>query len=208
MRATEEERRDLAELLAALTEDQWDAPTLCDRWRVREVVAHMTMPFRMSPPRFFWELARSGGRFNRMSDRCARQDATRLSSADLVTSMRDNLRHPWSPPGGGEVGALSHDVIHGLDVTVGLGLGRRVPLDRLSLIMDGMKPKNVAYFGTDLTGVSLRATDMDWSFGTGTPLRAPAQDLLLVVCGRLLPPGHLEGAAAARYTRRDGPSAR
>jgi len=35
------ERADLTELLATLTPAQWDTPSLCAGWRVREVVAHM-----------------------------------------------------------------------------------------------------------------------------------------------------------------------
>jgi hypothetical protein len=124
-----------------------------------------------------------------------------MSSDDLLGCLRANVAHPWKPPGGGLAGALSHDVIHGLDITVGLGLDRRVPLDRMALVFDAMTPKCVGYFGTDLTGVRLAATDLDWSHGTGTPVRATAQHLLLVVCGRRLPPGLLQGDAAARYSR-------
>jgi len=36
------ERRMLVSYLETLTADQWDEPTLCDGWRVREVVAHLT----------------------------------------------------------------------------------------------------------------------------------------------------------------------
>ena len=35
------ERTDLADLLATLTLQQWEAPPLCERWRVRAVVAHV-----------------------------------------------------------------------------------------------------------------------------------------------------------------------
>ncbi len=35
------ERTDLADLLATLTLQQWEAPSLCERWRVRDVVAHV-----------------------------------------------------------------------------------------------------------------------------------------------------------------------
>ena len=35
------ERTDLADFLATLTLDQWEAPSLCERWRVRDVVAHV-----------------------------------------------------------------------------------------------------------------------------------------------------------------------
>ena len=195
------ERTDQADLLATLSARQWDAPTLCDGWRVREVVAHTTMPFRTSLPRLALDLVKARGSFNRMADRCARRDAERLSGAQLLASLRDNVAHPWKPPGGGYVGALSHDVIHGLDITVGLGLDRRVPIERLELVLGGMTPKNVAFFGTDLSGVMLQATDLEWTFGTGTPLRGSAQHLLLVVCGRRLPPGLVEGDAAARFTR-------
>ncbi|GAB2450703.1 maleylpyruvate isomerase family mycothiol-dependent enzyme [Streptosporangium sandarakinum] len=200
-KAVAAERGEQAELLAALSPEQWDAPTLCEGWRVREVVAHTTTPFRASLGRTLLELVRARGDFNRMADRCARRDATELPPERLLASLRDNVAHPWTPPGGGAGGALSHDVIHGLDITVGLGLDRRVPAERVAMVLAGMRPKNIAFFGTDLTGVRLQATDIDWSHGTGTPLRGLAQDLLLVVCGRRLPPGRLTGEAAARFSR-------
>ncbi len=120
------ERGDQADLLATLRPKQWDAPTLCDGWRVREVIAHTTMPFRTSLGRTLVELAKARGDVNRMADHCARRDAARLPAASLLASLRDNITHPWTPPGGGAHGALSHDVIHGLDITVALGLDRQV----------------------------------------------------------------------------------
>jgi uncharacterized protein (TIGR03083 family) len=201
MAAVTAERTDHADLLATFSPEQWNAPTLCAGWRVREVVAHTTMPFRTSFGRFALDLARARGNFDRMADRAARRDAARLTPAQLLASVRDNVAHPWKPPGGGLAGALSHDVIHGLDITVGLGLDRRVPIDRMALVFGAMTPRSVAYFGTDLAGVRLEATDLDWSHGTGTPVRGLAQHLLLVVCGRRLPPGLLDGDRAQRYTR-------
>jgi uncharacterized protein (TIGR03083 family) len=194
------ERRELAALLSDLTAQDWDAPTLCDGWRVREVVAHITMPFRYSLPRVMLELAKARGDFNKMADRCARQDAASLSPDELVTSLQENVNHPWKPPGGGAEGDLAHDVIHGLDITVAQGIDRRIPEDRLKIVLDGIKPKNVKFFGTDLTDVVLRADDLDWSLGSGEPLSGKAQDLLLILCGRTLPPGHLTGEPSSRYT--------
>jgi uncharacterized protein (TIGR03083 family) len=181
------ERTELAAMLGELRPEQWAAPSLCAGWRVREVVAHMTMPFRLKPQRFLLELAKAGGNFDKMADRQARKDTERLSDAELLASLRDNVAHPWKPPGGGEVGALSHDVIHGLDISVALGLGRRPPVSRVALILAGLSDRNRNYFGVDLSGVRLEATDLDFTYGEGTPLRAPAQDLLLVICGRKLP---------------------
>lgn len=195
------ERREQAELLSGLAPEQWDASTLCAGWRVREVVAHTTMPFRTSLPKIILELVAARGDFNRMSDRAARRDADRMSAEDLVAQLRDNAEHRWTPPGGGPVGALSHDVIHGLDVVVGLGLDPRVPPERVRMVLSAMRPWKIKYFGADLDGVELRATDVDWTFGSGAPVHGLAQDLLLVACGRQLPPGHLDGAAAQRFTR-------
>ena len=185
------ERRDQAEILAGLTEEQWNAPSLCEGWRVKEVVAHTTLPFRSSMWRVLLEMVKSAGRFNHASDRMARKDAAALSTDDLLRSLQANLDHPWTPPGDGPAGALSHDVIHGLDITIALGLDRRVPHDRLRVVLGGMKPGHVKYFGADLEGKRLEATDLDWTFGEGRPVRGLAQDLLMVVCGRRLPAGRL-----------------
>jgi uncharacterized protein (TIGR03083 family) len=184
------ERRDLAELLSGLTEEQWRAPSLCEGWTVQHVIAHTTLPYRSSMKRVLWEMLKSAGRFNHASDRMAREDA-RLPTSVLLDSLKNNIDHPWTPPGSGPAGALSHDVIHGLDITVALGLDRVVPHDRLKIVLDGMSPKHARYFGADLGGKRLEATDLDWAFGEGRPVRGRAQDLLLLVCGRTLPPGRL-----------------
>jgi hypothetical protein len=158
------------------------------------------MPFRTSVPRMLLELVKARGDFNRMADRSARRDAAEISQEQLLAALRDNTEHPWTPPGGGPEGALAHDVIHGLDITVGLGIDRLVPPERIAMIMAGMRPRNVAFFGADLGGVELVATDVEWSYGSGTPVRGLAQDLLLVVCGRRLPAGRLAGEAAGRFS--------
>jgi uncharacterized protein (TIGR03083 family) len=199
------ERRELAALLAALPGADWDKPSLCAGWRVREVVAHMTMPFRYSTLRFATALARARLDFAKMADRCARRDAA-APPAELVAALRDNERYPWKPPGAGLEGALTHDVIHGLDITTALGTGRRVPQDRLRQVLATVTgSESRKHFGVDLTGIELRATDLDWSFGTGAPLAGEAQDLALVLCGRQLPAGHLSGEAAARFSAGQGP---
>ena len=194
------ERRELAAVLGDLPEQSWNAPTLCAGWRVREVVAHMTMLYRYSTARFLTELARSGGRFDRMADRLARRDGAG-PVAGLVSVMAENAVSVPKTPGVGYEGALIHDVIHGLDVSVPLGLDRRVPEETLRIVLAGVtKPKSLKHFGAELDGVELRAEDLDWSFGSGTPVSGAAQDLALVICGRALPSGRLRGAASSRFT--------
>ena len=194
------ERKELADLLGGLPGESWDAQTLCAGWRVRELVAHQTMPFRYSTARFATELIKSGGNFHRMADRCARRDAARPAT-ELLAALRDNVSNPWQPPGGGLEGALIHDVIHGLDLVVPLGIDRRVPQARLRVVLHGItKPKALQHFGADLDGIELHADDMDWSFGAGSRISGAAQDLALIVCGRKLPAGRLAGELSARIT--------
>ncbi|BCK66331.1 maleylpyruvate isomerase family mycothiol-dependent enzyme [Streptomyces platensis] len=193
------ERRELAAMLDGLPAGQWDAPTLCAGWRVREVVAHMSMGFRYSLPKTVAELVRAGGNLHRMTDRCARRDAAAASTSELAGFLREHAHHPWKPPVGGIAAALGHDVVHGLDITVALGLDRRVPEDRVRLLLEKITPGTARFFGADLRGIQLRADDLDWSFGTGTPLYGSAQDLLLVAYGRKLPPGRLHGEPHPRF---------
>ncbi|MFF5935160.1 maleylpyruvate isomerase family mycothiol-dependent enzyme [Streptomyces sp. NPDC012508] len=196
------ERRELADLLDALPAESWDSPTLCGGWRVREVAAHMSLGFRSSLPRTALELVRARGRLHRMTDRCARRDAARYSTRELAALLRDNAWHPWTPPVGGAAAALGHDVVHGLDITVALGLDRRVPDDRLRILLAGVDARTLRFFRAELDGVELRATDLDWSFGTGTPVRGAAQDLLLLAYGRKLPPGRVQAESGSPGLRR------
>lgn len=194
------ERHDLADVLSGLPIEAWDAPTLCAGWRVREVVAHITTPFRYSTARFVGELARSAGNFDRMADRCARRDA-QVPPAELLAGLREHERHQWQPPGGGLAGALTHDVIHGLDITTALDIARTVPEDRIRIVLDTVSgDRSRKHFHVDLTDVALCADDIDWSLGSGRQIRGAAQDLALYLCGRKIAVGERS------HSRLDHPS--
>ncbi|MFJ3631585.1 maleylpyruvate isomerase family mycothiol-dependent enzyme [Streptomyces sp. NPDC090112] len=193
------ERREFAAVLEGLPAEKWDEPSLCGGWRVREVAAHMSMGFRYSIPRTAAELVKARGNLNRMADRCARKDAAEFSTGRLAALLRENADNPWKPPVGGFVSALGHDVVHGLDITIPIGVDRKVPEDRLRILLDAVDPKFFRFFGARLDGIQLRATDMDWTFGSGSPLSGTAQDLLLLTFGRKLPVGRLEGPQADRF---------
>jgi uncharacterized protein (TIGR03083 family) len=178
------ERERLCALLTDLSPEQWEVSSLCAGWRVREVVAHVTMPFRTTSLGFLAGMARAGFSFNRYADRDARATARMLSGNDLVDLLRRNTDHPWQPPRGGQVGALSHDVIHGLDVTEPLGLPAAPP-ERIATVLASTSPRQVRYFGVDLTGRRLTASDADVTVGEGAQVHTmPAKDVLLVLTGR------------------------
>ncbi|MCI3929077.1 maleylpyruvate isomerase family mycothiol-dependent enzyme [Streptomyces sp. AN091965] len=194
------ERHELADLLESLTPEQWDAPSLCAGWRVREVAAHMSLGFRYPLPRVLGQLVRAGGSLHRMTDRCARADAAAYGTDELAGFLRAHAHHPWTPPVGGFAGALGHDVVHGMDITVALRLDRRVPEDRVRILLDHVTVKGAKFFGADLAGVQLCADDLDRTYGSGAPLRGAGQDLLLAAFGRAVPRGRLHGEPSGRFT--------
>lgn len=199
--AVAEECLSLAGLLEASPAAAWDAPSLCEGWRTREVVAHMTMPVRYQGPRFMAELEAAGGDFTRLSNTIAGRDGS-LPASSLLADLRSEVLHAWEPPGGGLRGALTHCVIHGLDITEPLGLGRCVPEAHIAAVLDTIAgPGRPNLFDVDLIGVALQADDMDWSFGDGEVVSGPAQVLALVLCGRRVPQGRITGRAARRFTR-------
>lgn len=177
------ERERLLTLVEGLSAEQWSTPSLCEGWDVRAVLAHMTMPFRTRPLRMLGGLVRARFSFNRYAYTEARAAARTLGEEALLALLRENLRTPWRPPGGGEAGALSHDVIHGLDITEPLGLPAAPP-ERIALVLAHADARLLAYFGASTTGKRFVATDVDLVLGEGTPLCMPVKDILLYVTGR------------------------
>ena len=179
----------LAQLLEGQSPGAWDAQSLCDHWRVRNVVAHMSTAARYSPEEYM-----EGGDFMAASDRLAIRDGD-LDPQILLADLRAEQLHRWVPPGGGASGALNHVVIHGLDVTTPLDAGPWLDDDARREVLDALTKGAVhTYFGTSIHGVRLRATDLEWSHGKGSAMSGAADDLILVLAGRKLAPGRIQGS--------------
>jgi uncharacterized protein (TIGR03083 family) len=179
--------------IADSLEDQpdavWDQPSLCTGWRVREVVAHVTMPARMDDDQFAQQMAAMGGDFQRFSDHTARRDGS-LPVGEHLANLRSARLAAWEPPGGGARGALHHAVVHGLDITNAVGLDRACSDEAALVVLDGLTDGGAAqFFGTELTGMRLVADDLDWSWGEGRTVAAPAGELISLICHRELPDG-------------------
>jgi uncharacterized protein (TIGR03083 family) len=192
------ERRELADVLGSLNAEQWRSSSLCAGWTTAHVVAHLTMPFRITEEEFGRGMAEAHGQFTEFSDAVAARDS-KLPQAELVGVLRDNVDNPWGPPGGGQQGALSHDLIHGLDVTWPLSITYPIPDRAMATVLDliaGRDGQNA--FGVDLDGIELRATDLDWGSGSGAQATGPSRDLLLLLARRSLPHDAVSGPGAQR----------
>src|SRR5260370_39060602 len=104
------DRRALADALDEVTTEQWRGGSLCTGWIPAHVLAHMTMPFRISAEDFMAGLQRCGGGFSAFSDEVAETDSP-LTPAGPIAAHRDHAEKPWSPPGGRPAGARDHHAI-------------------------------------------------------------------------------------------------
>lgn len=124
-----EERRRLADELDRLTDEQWSTPSQCDAWTVRQVAAHLIMPFELSLPRFFLQLVRHRFDFDAVAVTASNEIAARRSTAEIIRTLRDNAENRWTPPapGLGVETVLAEVVVHGQDIRNALGMPCSVP---------------------------------------------------------------------------------
>jgi uncharacterized protein (TIGR03083 family) len=161
-----------------------DRPSLCDGWAVRHVVAHVTMAARYDTPTFMAELAGVGYDFEALSQKIAQRDGD-LPFDALLAGLRSDRMAAWAPPAGGAAGALSHVVIHGLDITAALGLPPTADDSAMRTVLETLTAQDASPFGIDTTRWTLRPTDLDSEFGSGPdPVEASAGDLILALAGR------------------------
>ena len=178
----------LADLLSASSEAHWNTPSLCEGWLVRHVIAHVTMPAQLTAEQFASEMAAAGGDFSVMSDAVAARDGS-LPVVDLLDRLRSPRLHAWQPPGGGANGALSHAVIHSLDVTIALDRPPVAPKGAVTAVLDQLAASNGTWFGLDLTDHRLEAADTGWRWGSGQLVRVDSGSLIALLSGRTLPDG-------------------
>lgn len=195
------ERLEFADLLAGLTAEQWDAPTLCAGWRVRDVAAH-TMSFEGVPA---GALAARFLRGRLQTDRInelAVADLAGTSTDDLVAMVRTHATPSGLGSGFGGRIALVDNMIHQQDVRRPLGLPRIIAPDRLTAALDFARWAPLIRGAWQARGVRLVATDLTWESGRGPEVRGPGEALLMVMAGRADGLRDLAGPGAATLARR------
>ncbi len=190
---TEANRRLLADFFDSLNEDQLNTCSLCDAWTVREVLGHLVMPMTGSLGGFVLQVMRARGSINRASEAIARELAQRPVS-DLTTLLRDKADQQGTAPGVGPMGQMTDGCVHLRDCARPLGLADDVSTDDWRMVLDwlptgvpGLVPKR------RLDGLSLRATDQDWSWGSGDEITGPSEALAMAVSGRAVALDDLAG---------------
>ena len=198
-----DERRGLADLLAALTADQRAVPSLCSEWSVLEVIGHLVVPLQVGIPRFALTMLVCGGNFDRANTRLARQQARR-PYGDLIDTLRRRADSRFTPPGAGPEAPLTDLLVHGLDICWPLGLTHPVPAERWRKVLTFLAstaPRSFVAPGL-VDGLSLRAENVDWSYGAGETVSGDADAVLLAMTGRRAALDHLAGDGVEALRRR------
>jgi uncharacterized protein (TIGR03083 family) len=195
------ERRALADDLSPLDDGQWATPSLCGDWSVRDVLGHMTATARMTPLAFLRGMAGSGFRFNEMNAKNVRKE-TAGPPAQGLAEFRSLESRTTSPPGPTEA-MLGEAIIHSEDIRRPLGIYRDYPTEAVVRVADFFKGSNLLIGSkTRIAGLTLRATDTQWSTGTGPEVSGPVLSLALAMTGRSAALADLSGDGLATLQAR------
>ncbi|MFI9271374.1 maleylpyruvate isomerase family mycothiol-dependent enzyme [Kitasatospora sp. NPDC052896] len=177
------ERAALAADLAGLGEGQWAIRSLCDRFTVREVLAHMTAGASLTPVRWMAGVIRCRFHFDRQ---VALRLAEQMGAApdETLARFRRVITSTTKPPLP-RVAMLGETVVHAEDIRRPLGIERDYPVDTLTALA-------TYYQGSDLpvlskrraAGLRLTATDGPFAAGDGPRVSGTTLALVMAMAGR------------------------
>ena len=186
-------RRALADLADSLDATQWDAPSLCSAWRVRDVVAHVTAGATMTTGQAIKAVATSGFRINKMITDGAIKGGG-APTAELAAGMRATIGSRVAIPGIKPEAILCDEAVHSQDIRRALGLAGRPSPDALQIMLENLERSRSSLLPGKkrLRGLHLQANDLDWSAGdAGDPeVTGTAEALAMALAGR---PAVLDG---------------
>lgn len=200
MRLATDERLDLADFLDTLAPEQWEAPSLCQGWSVRDVVAHLISYEELGMTDLLARRLKGVGRGG--SNEVGRAEYAGRSSTELTAFLRAHARPQGLTSWFGGAIALTDGLIHHQDIRRPLDAPRRVPAERLLVALGFALRSPKLPSRKDTRGLRLVATDLDWSHGSGPEVSGTGEALLMVIAGRPAALSELEGDGASVLARR------
>lgn len=181
------ERSSLADLLDGLTGAEWERPSLCAGWRVRDVAAHLALA-HTGPAVAALGMLRAGGSFDRMVRDTARRHAV-VPTGQLAGEIRAMVGSRRRAPGISHLEPMLDVLVHGQDIAIPLGRHRAMPVDAAAAAATrvwtmGWPMSRTFRARSRLRGLALSATDTAWSAGEGEPVEGSIEALLLLLTGR------------------------
>jgi uncharacterized protein (TIGR03083 family) len=195
------ERKALAADLRGLSAEDWDKPSLCADWTVRDVLAHMTSAAKLTPPAFFGKMIGSGFSFDKVQEQgvAAQRGATPADTLANFEAVQTSVKHPPGPT----QTWLGEMIVHGEDIRRALGIEHKYPTDAVVTVADFYKGSNLLIGSKRrISGFTLRATDADWTTGTGPEVSGPILSLVMAMTGRKAADDDLTGEGVATLRSR------
>ena len=196
----------LARLLEGLSDDEWEQPSLCAGWRVRDVAAHVSLcALPPSPGSMLVDLIRAHGNMHQLNTLVSRRRAERAPE-QLIADLRQHAGSRKIPVVSDQRNSLFDVLVHVQDIAIPLGIELAMPVVPAAAGATRVWSMGWPFWARRrLRGLRLRATDTDWSAGAGAELRGPIRMLLLLLTGRTttaLP--HLSGPGVQAIIERSG----
>jgi|BarGraNGADG00212_1021973.scaffolds.fasta_scaffold34739_2 uncharacterized protein (TIGR03083 family) len=186
------EREALAADPTGLDTARWQTPSLCDQWTVREVLAHMTATAAMTPARFLGKFLSSGLNFTSMASKGVAGELGD-SPAQTLARFKAQAASTTSPPGPTD-SWVGETIIHAEDIRRPLGITHTYAPAAVLRVADFYKGSNTLIGAKNrIAGVTLRATDTDWSHGSGPEVTGPLLSLVMAMTGRKVALDDLQG---------------
>lgn len=177
------EREDFAAFLETLSPEQWEAPTLCDRWNIREVAAHAISFDELRGVALVRRFLKGWLTVDRINQ-VGVDDYADHTPGELIALIRTHAEpHGMTAGFGGRV-ALTDNMIHQQDIRRPLGLPRTIDARRLRVALDFALTSPTIRGARRTKRLHLVATDLDWSHGGGPEVRGAGEALLMAMAGR------------------------
>ncbi|MCV7029463.1 maleylpyruvate isomerase family mycothiol-dependent enzyme [Mycobacterium sherrisii] len=193
------ERSDLADFLATLAPQDWQAPSHCSKWTVKDVVAHVVSYEELGPLGLVKRFAKG---WVVRANQVGVDEFSVLSAPELLAFLRDHFQPRGLTAGFAGMIALVDGTIHHQDIRRALGRPRRVPRDRLERVLQLVPGNPRLGAGRRIRGLRLRATDVDWVHGDGPEVTGPGEALLMTMSGRRAALADLTGPGRATLAAR------
>lgn len=196
------QRLRLIDRLEVLDEAQWDTPSLCAGWRVRDVVGHLVSILDLPLHRFLLGVVKARG-FDRFADRAAKEYGERDPAA-LMAQFRELAPKRFSPPVVGPIAPLVDVFVHTRDIERPLGVPAALDPDGLRTVLGFVCGGKARGFipAKRTAGLRFAATDLDWTVGDGLLVEGTAEALMLAVNKRTVALDDLSGEGAAEFRAR------
>jgi uncharacterized protein (TIGR03083 family) len=198
------ERLRLADLLDQLAAADWEQPSLCDGWSVRDVAAHLTLQQLGARAAVGMTLA-SHGQTDRAIRECAVKRAAAWPTSKVIAQIRDTAGSRRHNFGVTYRETLIDVLVHAQDIAIPLARSHPMPPEAAAAAATRIwtmrwPPPFPARRAMERFRVS--ATDITWSAGRGPHVCAPISVILLLSAGRLAALPHVSGPGAAELAAR------